>query len=130
MRLFQKIKHIKRHKKNRKLKERAEYIFWLVLENSNSCDETTYDGKVCVVSILLYEIMRVNHIAIPNCIKCSNLVEDNFLVVPREIIEFYDNPLDYLKDWCGIPTTSSEPLYCHIDKPIAPPVYTLNGVRV
>jgi hypothetical protein len=130
MKLSQKIKHIKRHKKNKKLKDRAEYIYWLVLENSNSCDETTYDGKVYVVSTLLYEVMRVNHIAIPDCIKCSGLAEDNFLIVPGEIIEFFDNPLDYLRDWCGIPRISSEPLYCHIDKPIAPEICTLNGVRV
>ncbi len=152
MKLSQKIKHIKRHKKNKKLKERAEYIFWLVLENSNTCDETTYDGKVYVVSTLLYEVMRVNHIAVPNCIKCSGLVEDNFLIVPREIIKFYDNPPDYLNDylkqWCGIfhkeldEKTKEElsklpfsmftnPELCmHIDKPIAPEIRTLNGVRV
>lgn len=102
MKLSQKIKHIKRHRKNKKLKDRAEYIFWLVIENSSTGNETTYDGKVYVVSTLLYEIMRMSYSYVPDCIKRSNLVEDNFLVVPPEIIEFYDNPLDYLKEWCGI----------------------------
>lgn len=88
MKLSQKIKHIKRHRKNKHLKDRAEYIYWLVLENSSAGNETTYDGKVYVVSTLLYEIMRMSYGYVPDCIKCSGLVEDNFLVVPREIIEF------------------------------------------
>lgn len=145
MKLSQKIKHIKRHRKNKKLKDRAEYIFWSVLENSNACDKTTYDGKVYVVSALLYEIMRMNYNYVPDCIKGSSLVEDNFVIVPREVAEFWNKTeTDYLKEWCGIfhEKTKEElsklpfsmftnpELYMHIDKPIAPDVCTLNGVRV
>ena len=148
MKLSQKIKHIRRHNKNKKLKNRTEYIFWLVVENSSAGDKTTYDGKTYVVSTLLYEIMRMRYGYVPDCIKCSGLVEDNFLIVPREIIEFYDNPLDYLKEWCGIfhkepdEKTKEElsklpfsmftnpELYMHIDKPIAPDITTFDGVRV
>ena len=103
MKLSQKIKHIKRHRKNKKLKDRAEYIFWLVLENSSTGDKTTYDGQVYIVSALLYEIMRVNYTTVPDCIKGSSLVEDNFIIVPREVAEFWNrSETDYLKEWCGI----------------------------
>lgn len=147
MKLSQKIKHIKRHRKNKKIKDRAEYIFWLVLENSSTGDKTTYDGQVYIVSALLYEIMRMNYNYVPDCIKGSSLVEDDFVIVPREVAEFWNKTeTDYLKEWCGIfhkepdEKTKEElsklpfsmftnpELYMHIDKPIAPAITTFDGV--
>ncbi len=149
MTLRQKINHIRRHKKNKKIKNRAEYMFWLAIENSSAGDKTTSDGKVYIVSTLLYEIIRMNYVIIPDCIKCSSLVEDNFMVVPREIIEFWNFDIKKsFNEFYGIfhkepdEKTKEElsklpfsmftnpELYMHTDKAITPDITTLNGVRV
>ena len=127
MKLSQKIKHIKRHKNNKRIAKYADDVHFAAAE----CF-LTGDKNVFVISQRLYFIMKSRGHYIPKNIKSSGLNrDDEIITVPRDITEFYnDNKLDYIKEWCGIPITSSEPLYCHIDKSIAPDITTLNGVRV
>ena len=127
MKLSQKIKHIKRHRKNKRIAKYVDDIHFAAAECFLSGDKNIF-----IISQRLYSIMESRRHYVPKNIKSSALNCDNEIItLPRDIIEFYNsNELDYIKEWCGIPTTSSEPLYCHIDKPIAPDVTTLNGVRV
>ena len=127
MKLSQKIKHIKRHRKNKRIAKYVDDIHFAAAECFLSGDKNIF-----IISQRLYSIMESRRHYVPKNIKSSALNCDNEIItLPRDIIEFYNsNELDYIKEWCGIPTTSSEPLYCHIDKPIAPDITTLNGVRV
>lgn len=127
MKLSQKIKHIKRHRKNKRFAKFADSFHF-------AAAECFLDGndEVFIVSSRLYNVMNRRKGCVPKNIKQSPLsCDQQIIAVPRDITEFYnDNKLDYLKEWCGIPTTSSEPLCCYIDKPIAPAITTLNGVQV
>ena len=123
MKLSQKIKHIKRHRKNKRIAKYVDDIHFAAAECFLSGDKNIF-----IISQRLYSIMESRRHYVPKNIKSSALNCDNEIItLPRDITEFYNsNELDYLKEWCGIPTTSSEP----IDKPIAPDITTLNGVRV
>ena len=127
MKLSQKIKHIKRHRKNKRFAKFADNVHF-------AAAECFLDGndEVFIVSSRLYNVMNRRKGCVPKNIKQSPLNCDRQIItVLRDTTEFMDNnELDYLKEWCGIPTTSSEPLYCHIDKAIAPDITTLNGVQV
>ena len=148
MKLSQKINHIKRHRKNKKLKDIANTIVWLIITDIKRHDS----ARFFIVSPLMYEIIRCYHI-VPNNLKCSGLIDDvtEFITVPRDVVEFMTrNELDYIKEYCGIPNLHKQPseetiqelndiplsqfvnpeLYMHIDKPIAPDITTLNGVRI
>jgi hypothetical protein len=127
MKLSQKINHIKRHRENKRFAKFADSFHFAAAE----CF-LTGNKNIFIVSPRLYSVMNCRKGCVPKNIKCSPLTCDRQIItVSRDISEFYNrNELDYLKDWCGIRTTSSEPLYCHIDKPIAPDISTLNGVRV
>ena len=139
MKLSQKIKHIKRHRKNKHLKDRCETILWLAIMNV----ERHNSDRFFIVSPLTYEIIRYYH-CVPDNIKYSGFVKNAtefMMTVPEDIIKFYeDDELNYIKQWCGIfhkepdEKTKEElsklpfsmftnpELYMHIDKPIAPPV--------
>lgn len=138
MKLSQKIKHIKRHWKNKYFKDKAETIQWLAMINI----EHHNSDRFFIVSPLMYEIIRYYY-PVPDNLKCSGFIKDVtefMMTVPRDIVEYYnDNELNYLKQWCGIPKDADIPftpgserneLYMHIDKPIAPDITTLNGVQV
>lgn len=125
MKLSQKIKHIKRHRVNKRFAKFADSFHFAAAECFLDGNENVF-----IVSPRLYDVMNRRKGCVPKNIKSSSLnCDSEIITVPRDIIEFYNEP-NYLKEWCGIPTTSSEPLYCHIDKPIAPDICTLNGVRV
>ena len=147
MKLSQKIKHIKRHRKNKRFAKFADDIHF-------DAAECFLDGNenVFIVSPRLYDVMNRRKGCVPKNIKQSPVNCDRQIIaVPRDIIGFYNNnELDYLKECCGIPNLHKEPdeetvnqlnniplsqfvnpeLYMHIDKPIAPAITTLNGVQV
>lgn len=127
MKLSQKIKHIKRHRVNKRFAKFADDVHFAAADSILNGNEDMF-----IVSPRLYNVMNRRKGCVPNNIKQSPLnCDQQIITVPRDITEFYNsNELSYLKEWCGIPTTSSESLYCHIDKPIAPDITTLNGVRV
>ena len=127
MKLSQKIKHIKRHRKNKRFAKFADDVHFAAADSILNGNEDMF-----IVSPRLYNVMNRRKGCVPKNIKQSPLnCDQQIITVPRDITEFMNNnELDYLKEWCGIPTTSSESLYCHIDKPIAPDITTLNGVRV
>ena len=83
--------------------------------------KSTYDGYRIIVSPLIYDIMLARNAYVPDCITYSPMTNDNqILTVPNDVMRFYeDNITKWLKEWCGIPSTS-EPLYLHVDKPIPP----------
>ena len=139
MKLSQKIKHIKRHRKNKHLKDKAETILWLAITDIKRHNS----DRFFIVSPLMYEIIRYYHL-VPDNLKCSDFVKEAtgfMMTVPTDIYEFYNrNEADYIKECCGIfykepdEKTKEElsklpfsmftnpELYMHIDKPIAPDV--------
>lgn len=163
MKLSQKIKHIKRHKANKRFAKFADNVHFTAMECLLNGNEV-----ILFVSPKLYSVIESRRYHVLKNIKSSCLTcNDNQIVtIPRDLVKFYnDNELDYIKEWCGIPkgvdipfTPGSErieylrkqldeetvnqlnniplgqfvnpELYMHIDKPIAPDISTLNGVRV
>ena len=124
MKLSQKIKHVKRHRVNKRFAKFADDLHFAAVEcflNGNK--------NMFIVSSRLYHVINVRKGYVPKNIKNTNFVSDTCIItVPTDITEFYnDNKLDYIKEWCGIPNLHDE-LYMHIDKPIAPDITTLNGV--
>lgn len=133
MKLSQKIKHIKRHKQNKRFAKMADNVHFAA---ANSI--LNGNGNVFIVSPRLYNVMNVRRGCVPKNIKNTRLVSDTCIItVPTEVINTHDK-LDYVKEWCDIPkgvdipfTPGSERIvYLHVDKPIAPDICTLNGVRV
>ncbi len=147
MKLFRKIKHIKRHRANKRFAKYADDVHFAAAECFLNGNENMF-----IVSPRLYSVMNCRKGCVPKNIKQSPLNCDNQIItVPRDIIEFYnDNELDYIKEWCGIPNLHKQPseetiqelnniplgqfvnpeLYMHINKPIAPDITTLNGVQI
>ena len=124
MKLSQKIKHIKRHKNNKRIAKYADDVHFAAAEcflNGNTMK--------FIISSRLYHVINVRRGYVPENIKNTNLVSDTCIItIPTETIDTSDR-LDYIEEWCGIPNLHNE-LYMHIDKPIAPDICTLNGVRV
>jgi hypothetical protein len=128
MKLLQKIKHIKRHKANKKFAKLVDNLHFAAAECFLNGNENVF-----IVSSRLYNIMNCRKGCVPKNIQSFDFSCDTDIIkIPRDIVDFMNtDQLDYMKEWCGIPTISSEPLYCHIiDKAIAPDICTLNGVRV
>jgi len=146
MKLFRKIKHIKRHRANKRFAKYADDIHFAAAECFLNGNENMF-----IVSPRLYTVMNCRKGCVPKNIKQSPLNCDNQIItVPRDIIEFYnDNELNCLKEWYGI--FHKEPsketvkelediplsqfvnpeLYMRrINKPIAPDITTLNGVQI
>jgi hypothetical protein len=126
----------------------ANTIVLLVITDSKCRDS----ARFFIVSPLMYEIIRCYHI-VPSNLKCSGIIDDvtEFMTIPEDVFEFMNrDELDYIREYCGIPNLHKQPneetiqelnniplgqfvnpeLYMHIDKPIAPDIITLNGVRV
>lgn len=147
MKLSQKIKHIKRHKKNKRIAKYADDVHFAAAECFLKGEQIVF-----FVSQRLYSIMENRKHCVPKNIKPSALNCDaEIITVPRDIDEFMNrNELDYIRELCDIPNLHKQPseeiiqelnniplsqfvnpeLYMHIDKPIAPDITTLNGVRV
>lgn len=127
MKLSQKIKHIKRHRANKRFAKFADNVHFAAAECFLNGNENVF-----IVSPRLYDVMNRRKGCVPKNIKQSPLsCDQQIIAIPRDTTEFMNNnELDYLKEWCGIPTTSSELLYCHIDKSIVPDITTFDGVRV
>ena len=140
MKLSQKIKHIKRHRVNKRFAKFADSFHYAAAEcflNGN--------GNMFIVSLRLYNVMNCRKGCVPKNIKQSSLnCDQQIITVPRDIIDFYNEP-NYLKELIhkkldeeSINQLSNIPLgqfvnpelYMHVDKPIAPDICTLNGVRV
>lgn len=78
MKLFQKIKHIKRHKKNKKFIDTVRFIFQLA--------QDSYDHKMIVSPKVYYVMEYVLGFIIPsNVIESSFLDNDDYLIVPIEL---------------------------------------------
>ena len=113
MKLSQKIKHIKRHRKNKRFAKFADSFHFAAVECFLDGNEDVF-----IVSPRLYNVMNRRKGCVPKNIKQSPLNCDRQIIaVPRDIIEFYnDNSLNHLKEWCGIP------MYLGADRGLRPSV--------
>ena len=96
MKLSQKIKHIKRHRKNKRFAKFADDFHYAAAECFLDGNENVF-----IVSPRLYNVMNRRKGCVPKNIKQSPVNCDRQIIaVPRDIIEFYnDNKLDYIKGW-------------------------------
>lgn len=98
MKLSQKIKHIKRHRANKRFAKFADNLHFAAAEcflNGNT--------MMFIVSSRVYHVINVRKGYVPKNIKNTNLVSDTCIItVPTEAIDTSDR-LDYIKEWCGIP---------------------------
>ena len=131
MKLSQKIKHIKRHRKNKKLYNSAEIIYMIALRTE--LPEAWQNMLSFCVSPLMYEIMRVNHTHVPGNITHSSLMKkDVFLTTEREKCDMLNVEYPSLRG-CDIPLFNTQTMYMALRPSVsapAPDVCTLNGVRV
>ena len=99
MKLSQKMKHFKRHRKNKRFAKFADSFHFAAAECFLDGNENMF-----IVSPRLYNVMNRRKGCIPKNIKQSPLNCDRQIItVSRDITEFYNNnELNYLKDWCGI----------------------------
>lgn len=106
MKLSQKIKHIKRHRANKRFAKFVDDVHFAAADSI-----LNGNGNVFIVSSRLYNVMNCRKGCVPNNIKPSLLNCDRQIItVPGDIIEFYNrNELDYLKEWCGIPNLHKQP---------------------
>ena len=147
MKLSQKIKHIKRHKENKRFAKYADDIHFAAAESFLNGNEDMF-----IISLKLYYVIGNRRGYVPKNVINSWLCDnDRIITVPSEVYNFYnDNVASYIKEWAGIPNLHKQldeetvkeldniplgqfvnpELYMHIDKPIAPDITTLNGVRV
>jgi hypothetical protein len=147
MKLSQKIKHVKRHRANKRFAKYADDIHFAAAESF-----LNGNGNMFIISPKLYYVISNRRGYIPKNIINSWLCDnDRIITVPSEVYNFYnDNVASYIKEWAGIPNLHKHPdeetvkeldniplgqfvnpeLYKYIDKPIAPDIATLNGVRV
>ena len=96
MKLSQKIKHIKRHRKNKRFAKFADSFHFAAAECFLDGNENVF-----IVSSRLYNVMNRRKGCVPKNIKNTNLVSDTCIItVPRDITEFWNrNELDYIKGW-------------------------------
>ena len=147
MKLSQKIKHVKRHRANKRFAKYADDIHFAAAESFLNGNEDMF-----IISLKLYYVIGNRRGYVPKNIINSWLCDnDRIITVPSEVYNFYnDNVASYIKEWAGIPNLHKQldeetvneldniplgqfvnpELYMHIDKPIAPDITTLNGVRV
>lgn len=99
MKLSQKIKHIKRHRANKRFAKFADSFHYAAAECFLNGNENVF-----IVSSRLYNVMNRRKGCVPKNIKSSSLnCDSEIITVPRDITEFYNrNELDYLKEWYGI----------------------------
>lgn len=120
MKLSQKIKHIKRHRANKRFAKLADNVHFAAAEcflNGNTMK--------FIISSRLYHVMNVRKGCVPKNIKNTNLVSDTCIItVPTEIIDTNDR-LDYIKGW--VDTTLNCPngmpyIYTDIKPSVSVPV--------
>ena len=99
MKLSQKIKHIKRHRKNKRFAKFADSFHFAAAECFLDGNESVF-----IVSSRLYNVMNRRKGCVPKNIKSSSLnCDSEIITVPRDITEFYsNNELSYLKEWRAI----------------------------
>lgn len=122
MKLSQKIKHIKRHRKNKRFAKFADGFHYAAAECFLDGNENVF-----IVSSRLYNVMNRRKGCVPKNIKSSSLnCDSEIITVPRDITEFYnDNQLDYIKEW--VDTTLNCPngmpyIYTDIKPSVSAPV--------
>lgn len=129
MKLSQKIKHIKRHRANKRFAKFADNVHF-------AAAECFLDGndEVFIVSSRLYNVMNRRKGCVPKNIKQSPLSCDRQIItVPRDITEFCnDNKLDYIKGW--VDTTLNCPngmpyIYTDIKPSVSAPVPSSVAVK-
>lgn len=87
MKLSQKIKHIKRHRQNKKLYDSVEVIYHLGVKMEMPL--SWQNMLTMYVSPLMYEVMKVNHGHIPTNITCSPIIKEKDRVI-TSTREWYD----------------------------------------
>lgn len=99
MKLSQKIKHIKRHRANKRFAKFADNFHFAAAECFLDGNENVF-----IVSPRLYNVMNRRKGCVPKNIKQSPLNCDREIItVPGDIIKFYeDDALNYLKQWRGL----------------------------
>ena len=93
MKLSQKIKHIKRHRANKRFAKFADSFHFVAVECSLNGNENVF-----IISSRLYNVMNRRKGCVPKNIKSSSLnCDSEIITVPRDIIDFYNEP-NYLKE--------------------------------
>lgn len=105
MKLSQKIKHIKRHKENKRFAKYADDIHFAAAESFLNGNKNMF-----IVSPRLYYVIGNRRGYVPkNVINSWICDNDRIITVPSEIYDFYnDNVASYIKEWCGIPNLYDE----------------------
>ena len=100
MNLFRKIKNIKRHKRNKRLRNLADNIF----------TEARY-GVEMIVSSRIYNIIYFRNSPVPSNIKEFGGIKNDLeiITVPKEVMNFYDNESLRYEEWFGISRKESFP---------------------
>lgn len=93
MKLSQKIKHIKRHKKNKKFIDTVCFIFQLA--------QDSYDHKVIVSPKVYYVMEYALGLIPPNVIKSSFLNDNDYVIVPIDLFSTDNEKMIY--ELSGIP---------------------------
>ena len=113
MKLSQKIKHFRRHRRNRNIYNSAEVVYITALRTE--LPESWENRMMFYVNLLLYEIMRAHHVSIPNNIVGSKFVsEKDEFIVSEGHWNIVDTTLDCPN---GMPYvyTPIEPVYLGVD---------------
>lgn len=125
MKLSQKIKHFRRHRRNRNINNSAEVVYITALRTE--LPESWENRMMFYVNPLLYEIMRAHHVSIPNNIVSSEFVseKDEFIVSERhwntvDTILNCPNGMPYT--YTDYKLTDSKPQYVGVDIGLRPSV--------
>lgn len=100
MKLSQKIKHIKRHRANKKFAKLVDNFHFAAVECFLNGNENVF-----IVSSRLYNVMNCRKGCVPKNIKSSGLNRDDEIITvyKRDSYEFWNrNDADYMKEWFGI----------------------------
>lgn len=94
MKLFRKIKNIKRHKRNKRLRNLADNIF----------TESRYDYEMIIVSPRIYNIIYFRNSHVPSNIKEFGGIKNDttIMTVPKEVMNFYSDESLRYEEWFGL----------------------------
>lgn len=120
MKLFRKIKNIKRHKRNKCLRNLADSVF----------TEARY-GNEMIVSPRIYNIIYFRNSPVPSNIKEFGGIKNDMTIMtlPKEFTDFYDNEILKYDEWIGLSRKESfTDITCAYPKVFAPKLDTIKPI--
>ena len=100
MKLFKKIKNIKRHKRNKSICKIVDGLF-----------DASNVGKTTIVSSRIYNIIYFRKGFVPSNIKEFDGIKNDLeiITVPKELTDFYDVNILRYDEWLGVSRKDSFP---------------------